>query len=72
MAYWRVEPFGDDWRRTGRLAAIVAGSMSSNAPPDLEETFLPSYRAPQQTQEQMIEELRKIPLFAQQLAEKGL
>lgn len=72
MAYWIVEPFGDEWARTGKLAAVVAASQGAKVEPDFEEKFLPSYRAPQQTEAQMIEELRKIPGFAAQLAEKGL
>lgn len=72
MAYWAVEPFGDEWARTGKLAAVVAKAMGSEVDPAFEEKFLPSYRVPVQTEEQMIEELRKIPGFAAQLAEKGL
>ena len=72
MAFWRCEPFGDDWARTGKLAAVTAASHGAKVEPDFEEKFLPSYRAPQQTAEEMIEELRKIPGFAAQLAEKGL
>lgn len=72
MAYWLVEPFGDEWARTGKLAAIIAAANGAKVEADFEEKFLPSYRAPQQTQEQMIEELRKIPGFARQLEAKGL
>lgn len=72
MAYWAVEPFGDEWARTGKLAAVVAAAQGAKLESDFEEKFLPSYRVPVQTEEQMIEELRKIPGFAEQLAEKGL
>lgn len=72
MAFWRVEPFGDEWRRTGKLAAVVAAAMGGEIPADFEDTFLPSYRAPVQTKEQMLEQLRKIPAFAAQMEAKGL
>lgn len=72
MAYWSVEPFGDEWARTGKLAAVVAKAMGSDVDPEFEEKFLPSYRAPVQTEADMIAELKKIPGFAEQLSEKGL
>jgi hypothetical protein len=72
MAYWTVEPFGDEWARAGKLAAVVASSNGAKVDTNFEEKFLPSYRAPDQTREDMIEELRKIPAFAAKLEEKGL
>lgn len=63
-AYWRVEPFGDDWRRTGRAALLTRG-----AKPELEEMFLPSYRAPEQTIDDIRSELAKIPAFKKQMEE---
>jgi hypothetical protein len=68
MAFWRCEPFGDEWRRAGKLAAVMGGTGDV----EFEEKFLPSYRAPVQTEAEMIAELRKIPAFAEQMAEKGL
>jgi hypothetical protein len=72
MAYWTLEPFGDEWARSGKLAAILASSNGAKVDTDFETKFLPSYRAPVQTKEQMIEELRKVPAFAAQMAQKGL
>ena len=72
MAYWVVEPFGDEWARTGKLAAVLASSNGAKVDTNFEEKFLPSYRAPEQSKEDMIEELRKIPVFAAQLEAKGL
>ena len=71
MAYWTLEPFGDDWARSGKLAAVLASSNGAKVDTDFETKFLPSYRAPVQTTEQMIEELRKVPIFAAQMAAKG-
>ena len=72
MAYWTIEPFGDEWARTGKLAAVVAKSNGAEVNTEFEEKFLPSYRAPVQTEADMIAELRKIPAFAAQMAEKGI
>ena len=66
MAYFRVEPFGDEWRRTGRLATVVASAMGAKVQGDLEEKFLPGggiYRGKNQTEQQMLDELRKLPGF---------
>lgn len=71
-AYWMVEPFGDDWARSGKLAAVMAAAQGAKVDSDFEEKFLPSYRAPVQTNEQMIAELKKIPIFAAQLEAKGM
>lgn len=72
MAYWLNEPFGAEWHRAGKLATATAGAMGAEVPDDFFEKFLPTYREKQQTRDQMIEELRKIPAFAAQLAEKGM
>ena len=65
MAMWRVEPFGDEWRRSGRAALVASGGKIEA---DSEDKFLPSYREKQQTEAELIAELRKIPGFAKQLA----
>lgn len=63
MAYWVVEPFGDEWARTGKLAAVVAASQGAKIEADFEERFLPSYRPRVQTEAEMLAELMKIPGF---------
>ena len=72
MGFWRVEPFGDEWSRTGKLAAVTAAAAGSKVEPDFEERFLPSYRAPVQTEEELKAQLRRIPFFARQMEEKGI
>jgi len=72
MAYWVVEPFGDEWARSGKLAAVLASSNGAKVDTDFETKFLPSYRAPVQTTDEMIAELKKVPAFAAQMAQKGL
>ena len=68
MAYWRVEPFGDEWRRTGRGALIACGAKIEA---DTEDKFLPSWREKPQTEAELIAELKKIPGFAKQLEAQG-
>ena len=72
MAYWTLEPFGDEWARSGKLAAVLASSNGAKVDTDFEAKFLPSYRAPVQTTDEMIAELKKVPAFAAQMAQKGL
>lgn len=66
MAFFRMEPFGDEWRRTGRLATIVAAAAGAKTDGELEEKFLPGggiYRDMNQTEMQILDELRKLPGF---------
>jgi len=70
MAFWIRQPFGDDWRRTARLSSIVAAAAGAKSNGDLEERFLPTggrYRGLNQTESEMLDELRKIPQFRDQL-----
>ena len=72
MGFWRVEPFGDEWARTGKLAAVMAEAQGHKLEPDFGEKFLPSYRAPVQTEEELKAQLRRIPFFAAQMEAKGI
>jgi len=72
LAYYTVEPFGDEWRRSGRLAALVAASAGAKVDGDLEmeDLFMPTggkYRGMNQTEAQMLEQLRKVPEMRQQI-----
>ncbi len=62
LAFYRLEPFGDEWRRTARLAVTVAASNGARVKEDAEELFLPTYdpSRPMQTEAEMIAELSKI------------
>jgi hypothetical protein len=68
MAAWRVEPFGDEWRRAGRAALVMAGGKIE---PGDEDKFLPSYREKVQTEAELVAELKKIPGFKKQLEAQG-
>lgn len=72
MAYWVLEPFGDEWARTGKLAAVTAEAQGHKLDPDFGDKFLPSYRAPVQTEEELKAQLRRIPFFAAQMEAKGI
>jgi hypothetical protein len=72
MAFWRVEPFGDEWARSGKLAAVMAEAQGAKLEPDFADKFLPTYRSPVQTEEELKAQLRRIPFFAKQMEEKGI
>jgi hypothetical protein len=58
-AYWKIEPWGDEWRQTARLTTALCTAWGCK---NLEEEMImPSYRKPPQSAEQMLAELRKIP-----------
>lgn len=66
MAFYFLEPWGDEWRRSGRLATIVAAASGAKTDGNLEEKFLPGggiYRGLNPQEAQMLDELRKIPGF---------
>ena len=62
-AAWRLEPFGNDWRRTARLSVALANALGARVAEHAEEMFLPTYDGtePTQTPEEMMRELMKIP-----------
>jgi hypothetical protein len=64
LAFYRIRPFGDDWRRTARLSMSFAAVMGAKVKADAEEMFLPTHDPHKpQTEEEMIRELMKIPGF---------
>lgn len=62
LAFYRLEPFGDDWRRSARSTVILAGALGAKVKEDAEEMFLPTYdpSRPTQTPEEMARELAKL------------
>jgi len=69
MAYWRVEPFGDEWRMAARQALTVGAAFGAKPDASAEDRFLPSYREKPrpQTLEDIRRELSGIPIFAKQM-----
>ncbi len=46
QAFWRLEPFGDDWRRTARLQALMAEinrNERNRSEPFTEDDFMPRW-----------------------------
>lgn len=73
LAFYRLEPFGDEWRRTARSTVILAGAMGAKTREDSEEMFLPTYdpRRPTQTPEEMARELSKLKQIAKTQKKKA-
>ena len=62
IAYYRIEPFGDEWRRSARAALIVAAAFGAKVEPESEEKFLPTYDPMRvMTEAEIMAELMKIP-----------
>jgi hypothetical protein len=43
MAYYRVEPFGEDWLRTARGTAFIVAALGGKPDDSFVDMFLPSY-----------------------------
>jgi hypothetical protein len=57
-AFWSIEPWGDEWRQTARLATALCSAWGCK---DLkEEMLMPSHRKRQQTPAEMFAELSKL------------
>lgn len=65
LAYYRIEPFGQTWRRTGRLVTMLVAALTGRMKTELEDQFLPTYRDTDRvmSEQEMIAELQKSPLF---------
>lgn len=69
-AFYAREPFGEDWRRSGRLAAMLAAMHGAKTSGDLEDLFMPGggkYRGMNAAEIAMHDELKKIPQLAKKL-----
>lgn len=43
LAYWKVEPFGDDWNRTARQTLFLLKALGADVDASFLENFLPNY-----------------------------
>lgn len=43
LAYWKVEPFGDDWNRTARQTLFLIQALGAKVDESFIEKFLPNY-----------------------------
>jgi len=67
-AYYRVEPWGNPWRRAGRATALIRAALGCRYDKGDEERFLPSYREGDEsrpavplTDEEIAEKLARLP-----------
>ena len=70
LAFYMVEPFGDEWRQAARLASVLVAASGAKIEGELEEKFLPGggmYRGLNQDEARMLDELRKVPELRAQL-----
>lgn len=70
-AFWRVEPWGNEWRRTSRLVGRVRQAFGQSFTEDDEDQFMPGYRPRVQTDDEIEAELMKIPQFAEQMRNRS-
>lgn len=73
LAFYRMSPWGDEWRRAGRLARIIALANGAKGVEDLEDNFMPGggrYRGMNQSEIEMLKELKKIPQVQQRFENK--
>lgn len=60
LAYWSVEPFGDDWDRTARQTLFLLKALGSDVDADLIAVFKPNYDPDREmTQDEIDAELTK-------------
>ena len=43
MAYYRVEPFGEDWLRTARAVSWIVAALGAKPDESIVDAFLPTY-----------------------------
>lgn len=57
-AFWSIEPWGDEWRQTARLATSLCTAWGAKRLE--EEMLMPSHRKRQQTPAEMMGEFHKL------------
>ena len=62
QAYWSIEPFGDEWRRTARQTIILGNAAGAKMKAEMEDQFMPGWNPFHKTQTaaEMAAELKKI------------
>lgn len=60
LAYWKVEPFGDDWNRTARQTLFILKALGASVDSSFIDVFLPNYDPDRvMTEEEINAELTK-------------
>lgn len=61
VAYYRVEPFGEDWLRTAKATMFTVAALGAKPDPRFMEMFLPSYNPDREmTPDEIEAELAKL------------
>ena len=61
LAYWKVEPFGDDWNRTARQTLFIVQALGGKVDEGFIEKFMPNYDPGRvMTRDEIMAELGKI------------
>lgn len=65
IAYYNIEPFGDEWRAAARVAMFTVASNGVKVQHDMEDRFMPNFRqgGHVQTDAEIEQELAKIPAY---------
>lgn len=73
LAFWHLEPFGDEWRQAARTAVTVAGAMGK-LEDEAEAMFMPNWNAEDhiQSDQEMVAVLAMVPEFAAQMRQSGV
>lgn len=62
MAYYRVEPFGDEWGRASLQTMLILKALGATVDPQFREMFLPSYDPDREmTEDEIQAEMMKSP-----------
>ena len=64
-AFYKLSPWGDAWRRSGRMVAMIAAAFGAKPGEGFEDKFMPGggrYRGMNQSETEMLDELRKVGL----------
>lgn len=66
LAYWNVEPFGDDWHRTAKQTLFLLRVLGADVDASFLERFLPNYDPHRpMTEDEITAELEKFKRLAQ-------
>lgn len=62
MAYYRIEPFGDEWGRTALSTLLIVKALGAGVSEDFRDRFLPSFDPDREmTPDEIEAEMMKCP-----------
>jgi hypothetical protein len=76
VRYYRRHPWGDDWNRSARLAAVTAAAGGAKIGEDFFDSFLPfadpeDEKDAETLERELVQTLKTIPQFREQLESQG-